>query len=108
MKRRSRIVLEQAIVRASSNQARALAHYELGVFHDNNSREEEAIPHYKKALLTGLDRKHEAMARAWLASSLYKVGKPKVALVECQKAQRLSKDSGLSKFLLGLERRISR
>lgn len=73
--RRSLKTLEQAVAEATTDAARASACYELGVFHDNNSREAEAIPCYEQALAFGLGRRTGARALAWLASSLYKTNR---------------------------------
>jgi len=78
--RRSRAALEDAVDRAASARARAIALYQLALFHDNNSRESIAIPLYEKALRTGLRLDLKAQALAWLASSLYKTGRPQHAL----------------------------
>ncbi|MGH8227132.1 MAG: tetratricopeptide repeat protein [Steroidobacteraceae bacterium] len=65
---------------AASRSASALAHFELAVFHDNNDREAEAIPHYAAAIRRGLKGARAVRARAWLASSYWKVGRPDSAL----------------------------
>src|SRR5208337_4593922 len=44
--RRSRTALEDAVERAASAQKKAIALYQLAVFHDNNARESVAIPLY--------------------------------------------------------------
>ena len=105
MKRRSKDQLQEAIRRAKNNRARAIAHYNLALFHDNNARETEAIPHYLTALHLGLTKEMKSHALAWLASSLYKIGKPQEALQKARQAGRIANQS-LQKFLLGLERRI--
>jgi len=104
--RRSRTRLKLAIEQARSARSRALAHYELGLFHDNNSREAAAIPHYLKAIRLGLPRSIKAQALAWLASSLYKTGSPDKALGYLRKASALASDGRLRQFLARLERRI--
>ncbi len=106
--RRSRSQLEKAIVEATGSGELAAAHYQLALFHDNNSREAEAIPHYRQAIELGLNRSDEASARAWLASSLHKTGSPTRALQELEKSRLLSQDASLSRFLNGLEQRIKR
>jgi tetratricopeptide (TPR) repeat protein len=78
------------------------------LFHDNNSREAEAIPHYKRAIALELPRLVKAQALAWLASSLYKTGSPEEALATFKKAKRLASDPQLRLFLERLERRIIR
>ena len=47
-------------------------------------------------------------ALSWLASSLFKTGKSKAALVRLQQARTFAKDRDLLKFLAGLETRIDR
>jgi tetratricopeptide (TPR) repeat protein len=106
--RRNRALLEEALAAARGAAAKASAHYALALFHDNNSRESEAIPHYKRALVLGLPRPIKAQALAWLASSLYKTRYPEEALATLAKAMRLTSDPQLRRFLDGLERRISR
>jgi tetratricopeptide (TPR) repeat protein len=107
--RRNRRQLEEALAAARSGAAnKARAHYALALFHDNNSREAEAIPHYKRAIALGLSRPVKAQALAWLASSLYKTGFPEEALATLKKAKRLASNPQLRGFLEGLERRISR
>src|SRR5215467_10742323 len=106
--RRNRLYLEKAVATAHGSAAKARALYALGLFHDNNSREAEAIPHYKRAIALGLPRRLRVQALVWLASSLYKTGSPEVALATLQKAKRLKSDPQLRGFLDGLERRISR
>jgi hypothetical protein len=41
--------LQRVITAVSCKSERAPAHYKLGVFHDSNRREAQAIPNYKKA-----------------------------------------------------------
>lgn len=108
MKRRSLKSLQGALESASDKREKASAYYELGVFHDNNGREAQAIPNYQKAIRLGLNRNREAMARAWLASSLFKTGYPQRALKECGEVLKLTKSVGLRKFVAGLETRISK
>ena len=106
MTRRNRSRLEKAVLQATGNDQLAAAHYELALFHDNNSREAEAIPHYRQAIELGLSHSDEANATAWLASSLHKTGKPECALFELAKVRQLNPDPSLSRFLNGLEQRI--
>jgi tetratricopeptide (TPR) repeat protein len=106
--RRNRVQLEQAIADARTRQAKALAHFQLALFHDNNSRERDAIPHYEAALRLGLDSQRRADTLAWLASSLYKTGQPRTALKKIEAARSLTRDSSLRAFLEGLERRVRR
>ena len=75
-KRRKLSTLLDAVESARSRSDRAIAHYNLGLFHDNNGREAEAIPHYEAPLELGLDGAAQSQALAWLASSLYKTGGP--------------------------------
>ena len=104
--RRNRAVLQRAISNAKGTSAKAVANYNLGLFHDNNSREKEAIPYYRQAIKLGLSRGVEAEARAWLASSLYKTHQPTHALRELRASLRLTRDPKLNALLAGLERRI--
>jgi tetratricopeptide (TPR) repeat protein len=104
--RRSRVALEAAVDRATSARKRGIALYQLGVFHDNNSREALAIPLYEKALRVGLAPTLKAKTLAWLASSLFKTGKPRDALRRIRQARGIAKDRGLRKFLDGLEARM--
>jgi tetratricopeptide (TPR) repeat protein len=108
MKRRSLKQLQRAVEAVSGKREKARAYFNLGVFHDNNSRERQAIPNYKMAIRLGLDRGRETMARAWLASSLFKTGQAKRALKECAQVRRLAKNASLRKFVENLERRIHR
>jgi tetratricopeptide (TPR) repeat protein len=104
--RRNRRTLERAIAEARTSDEQALAHYQLAVFHDNNSREADAIPHYERALALGLDRHTQTQALAWLASSLYKTQQPAAALGRIDEALSLGPDPELTRFLLGLRRRV--
>lgn len=107
-KRRSLPVLLRAVEEADTDNSRALAHFELALFHDNNSREAEAVPHYEAAISLGLDKKRDAEALAWLASSLYKTSRPHDAIQRLMQARAMAQDTGLQRFLDGLERRINR
>jgi hypothetical protein len=79
------------------------------VFHDNNSREAEAIPHYRCALQLGLADLNRARAWAWLASSLMKTGRPAEAIDAALAAQRVVHgDAALARFVERLQRRIRR
>ena len=80
----------------------------LGLFHDNNGREAQAIPHYRKALELGIDAGVEPEALAWLASSLFKTGQPEEASLRAGQALRLTRDQSLVGFLRRLLRRIGR
>jgi tetratricopeptide (TPR) repeat protein len=108
MARRSLKALERAVHDAESDGARALALYNLGLFHDSNGREATAIPAYESALTLGLDAESEAQCLAWLASSLYKTGRMQEARERALQAQSLSEAAGLSRFLAGLKQRIDR
>lgn len=105
-KRRSLAGLTAVLKRATTRGGQARAHYELGLFHDNNGREARAIPHYREALALGIDPAVVPEALAWLASSLYKTGQPEEALVTARRALRLTQDPSLERFLVGLLRRI--
>ena len=105
MKRRTRQALESNIEKAKTKSAKAIACYELGLFHDNNDREAEAIPFYRNAIRSGLDEALRAKALAWLASSLYKTGKPEEALRCVNQAMRIA-DAELLKFLKKLQKRL--
>lgn len=107
--RRSFRKLREEIRKTKSDKEKALAYYNLGLFHDNNGREMQAIPSYEKALGVGaLGRIKEAEALAWLASSLLKTGKPKEALKTLYRSRQITRDQKLLKFLKGLESRIKR
>jgi hypothetical protein len=106
--RRNRVQLEQAIAAARTLQEKALAHFQLALFHDNNARERDAIPNYEAALRLGLDSSRHAGALAWLASSLYKTGQPGIALAKIAESRRRTRDPELRMFLDGLERRVRR
>lgn len=104
--KRSKSRLEAAIQFSKSKSDKALACYNLGVFHDNNAREIKAIPNYKKALTLGLSAITKSRCLAWLASSFYKIGKPREALRTLHQSQKSTNDKQLLKFLNGLEQRI--
>jgi len=104
--RRNKKQLDTSIRLATNKQDKALAYYNLGVFHDNNSRELEAIPNYLEAIKLGLDDDTKAKALAWLASSLYKTDKPKEGFEKLKQSQEIATDKSLIKFLTGLEKRI--
>lgn len=109
MKRRRNLAqLQLAIEHARTERARATAYYQLGLFHDNNAREAEAIPNYERALRLGLSGETRAQAFAWLASSLHKTGSPRRAIRALRESQSLTSDPKLRKFLAGLEARIAR
>jgi hypothetical protein len=104
--RRNRSRLEERVNGAASSADKAQAHFELGLFHDNNGREAEAIPHYEAALKLGLSGETQAQCLAWLASSLYKTHQPEAALHRALEASEATSDRSLMEFLRGLERRI--
>ncbi len=85
-----------------------MACYNLGLFHDNNGLEKEAIPWYEQALALGLAGETRAKALAWLASSLYKTGSPQRAMETAQESLSTTNDSSLKRFLSGLEKRIQK
>jgi tetratricopeptide (TPR) repeat protein len=105
--RRSARQLEHAIRTARSRREKALAYFSLALFHDNNSREREAIPNYVKAIRLGLPHVRRAEALAWLASSLYKTGSPRAAMARLNQSARIASDQKLLNFLDGLRRRIA-
>lgn len=110
-RRRSRAGLEAQVEGAKSSRQKAIALFQLALFHDNNARESDAIPLYEKALKAGLDSAPKAKALAWLASSLYKTGEPKRAMTRIRQSRAIvtrTKDASLEKFLAGLEARIAR
>ena len=107
-KRRSLVSLVAALDGATTKSAKAHAHYDLALFHDNNGREAQAIPHYRKALALGIGSEIRAEAYAWLASSLYKTGCPVEASSSARQALCLTDDSSLRQFLTRLLRRIDR
>jgi tetratricopeptide (TPR) repeat protein len=105
-RRRSARQLNDLIGAARGRREKALAYYQLALFHDNNSREREAISNYLRAIELGLPRSTKAAALAWLASSLHKTGAPRAATARLNQSSRLTKDPELMKFLAGLRRRI--
>ncbi len=105
---RNRVQLERAVADARTHRAKALAHFHLALFHDNNARERDAIPHYEAALKLGLASSRRAEALAWLASSLYKTGQPQAALKKIGALRSRAPDAKLRMFLEGLERRVRR
>jgi tetratricopeptide (TPR) repeat protein len=100
--------LEAQVLQAANRNEKAVAYYELGLFHDNNSRERQAIPNYVKAISLGLEPALKAQALAWLASSLYKTGSPNEACARLRAAFRLTRDPDLKKFLNRLDIRLSK
>jgi hypothetical protein len=90
---------------AEPGAAKAEAHFELGLFHDNNGREAEAVPHYEAAL-EGLEGEKRAQCLAWLASSLHKIDRPQEAMPRLQQAKEATGDPDLLRFLSSLEGRI--
>ena len=107
-RRRSLAGLTAALRQASSRSEQAQAHYELGLFHDNNGREAQAIPHYCEALALDINPAVVPEALAWLASSLYKTGRREEASLRAGQALRLTRDQSLVGFLRRLLRRIGR
>jgi hypothetical protein len=106
MSRRSRAALEKRIGEANPGMDKANAHFDLAVFHDNNSREAEAIPHYEAALTLGIEGEARARCLAWLASSLSKTSRPAAALQRLEESREVASDAELRRFLNGLERRL--
>ena len=107
-KRRSLASLTAALDRAGTRSEKARAHYDLGLFHDNNGREAQAIPHYREALALDINPAVVPEALAWLASSLYKTGQSAEALARANQALRITPDPSLRGFLVRLLRRIDR
>ena len=107
-KRRSLVSLTAVLDRATTKESKARAHYDLALFHDNNGREAQAIPHYRKAIALGIDPGLEAEAFAWLASSLFKTGSHTEAASSAHQALGLTPDPELKGFLVRLQRRIDR
>lgn len=107
-KRRSLASLAAVLDLATTTEEKAQAHYDLALFHDNNGREAQAIPHYRKALALGIDPSLEAEAFAWLASSLFKTGSHTEAACSARHALCLTRDPELKGFLVRLQRRIDR
>jgi tetratricopeptide (TPR) repeat protein len=105
-RRRSARQLANDVAAARGRSAKALAYYQLALFHDNNSREREAIPNYQRAIKLGLPRATKAAALAWLASSLYKTGSSKAAIARLNQSAEIAMDLELLQFLEGLRRRI--
>ena len=58
----------------------AVAEYEAGGEHDSAGREQEAIPHYERALALGLPDELVPRCMLQLASSLRNAGRPEDAL----------------------------
>lgn len=104
--RRSVKKLKEAIEKARTKGKKANAYYELALFHDNNSRESEAVPLYQKAIKFGLAKERKVKALAWLASSFYKTGNYKKALVNLERARRINIDGKVVSFLARLRKRI--
>ncbi len=106
--RRDRRTLQRAVDEAATAGDKAAALYEFAVFHDNNGREAEAIPHYESALELGLDPSTKVRALAWLASSLYKTGSPEEALARVDEALAVAEEPELIGFLERLRWRAGR
>ena len=95
MKRRRNLAqLEASIKRARTRRAQAAAYYQLGLFHDNNNREAEAIPNYETALRLTLTGQMRARAFAWLASSFYK---PAASTLRSDRSSEHARQQGLSR-----------
>jgi len=108
MRRRRISELEQALLDAPSRSAKALAHFRLAVFHDNNGREIEAIARYRAAIRLGLRGIQAAQARAWLASSYWKVDRPRQALAQIAELSRRRLPADLRAWVGRLDRRVRR
>ena len=108
MPRRSLQRLERAAAEAATVGAATLAYYRLGLFHDDNGREAEAILNYEVALALGLGPPLQARCLAWLASSLLKTGRPAEAQARASEAEAALPDPELRRFLDRLEKRIAR
>ncbi len=106
--RRSLAALLSQIDKAATQRQRARAYFNLALFHDNNSREADAIPYYQRALRVGLTGETRAQALAWLASSLHKTRRPRLALKSLAKSRAATRDRALREFLDRLEQRIRR
>jgi hypothetical protein len=107
-RRRSRRDLEERLTALPRGPELASAFYELALFHDNNSREVDAIPHYAAALLLDLDATKRPYCLAYLASSLYKTGRFGDAMKRADKALGESTDPDLTRFVTRLLSRIER
>lgn len=107
-RRRSLSSLTKALDHATTKNERSRAHYDLALFHDNNGREAQAIPHYETAIALGIDHPVETEAHAWLASSLYKTGRHTEASKRARQALGFTEDPSLRRFLVRLLRRVDR
>jgi tetratricopeptide (TPR) repeat protein len=107
-RRRSLPELEHRLTTIPPGPGLAHAHYDLALFHDNNSREADAIPHYEEALLQNLDATARPYCLAYLASSLYKIGQLDDAKDRATEALSESDDQDLTNFVVGLLSRIER
>ena len=94
-KRRNLASLTVTLEKATTLGEEAHAHYNLALFHDNNGREAQAIPHYREALALDIDPAVVPETLAWLASSLHKTGHPKEACLRADQALRLTTDPSL-------------
>ncbi len=106
--RRSRPALEGELREAETRRERAMASYQLGLFHHNNDRFGEAIPLFRDAIAMGLSNSMEARAHAWLAGSLYRNGSPGPALDHVRAARKRTKEFDLLRLLDRLEARCAR
>lgn len=78
------------------------------MFHDNHSREDDAIPYYREALALGLDATRRPQALACFASSLFKSGATEEAREAAIEAVRVSRDGRLTDSVNELLGRIER
>jgi tetratricopeptide (TPR) repeat protein len=106
--RRNLAQLKQSVTDAQTDRERAVALYDLALFQDNNGRETDAITKYRQALRLGLDNESRVCALAWLASSLFKTGQYAAAMRNSELALAEPCPPKLTRFLLGLQRRIRR
>lgn len=100
--------MRDRLAMAKTKMAKAKAHFAFALFHDNNSRETDAIPHYRAALKLGLPRKSAAQASAYLSSSLWKTGKSASALVAARRALAMTRKPLFRAWVERLLGRITR
>lgn len=100
--------MRDRLAMAKNRAAKAKAHFAFALFHDNNSREADAIPHYRAALALALPRETAAQAWAYLASSLWKTGKSASALVAARRALAMTRKPLFRAWVERLIGRITR
>lgn len=108
MRRRRLSELEQALRDAPSRSAKALAHFRLAVFHNNDGREVEAIAHCRAAIRRGLGGRQAVQAHAWLANRYCKVGRPQHALRCIAELRRRRLPTDVRAWVGRLEGRVRR